>query len=72
MHVNDFAFARMDFIRDVRHRRDDIHIELAVKALLDNLHMQQPEETAPEAEPECQRRFGFIGQRCVVELQFLE
>jgi hypothetical protein len=72
MHVNDFAFARMDFIRDVRHRRDDIHIELAVKALLDNLHMQQPEETAPEAEPECQRRFGFIGQRRVVELQFLE
>ena len=59
-------------VRDVRHGGDHVHIEFAVQPLLDDLHVQQPEESAAESESEGQRAFGFERQRGVVELQLLE
>ena len=62
----------MHLVRHVRHGRDDVHIEFAIQTLLNNLHMQQPQETAAETEPEGQRRFGLVSQRGVVQVQFFE
>ena len=59
-------------VRYVRHGGNHIHIELAVQTLLNDLHMQQSEETATESESERQRRLRLEGKRCVVELQFLQ
>ena len=61
-----------NLIADVGHRRDDLHVELAVQALLHYLHVEQAEEAAAEAEAQGQRRLGRERQRRVVELQFLQ
>jgi len=37
--------------RTRRGGRDQVQVELALEALLDDLHVEEAEETAPEAEP---------------------
>ena len=59
-------------VLDVRHGGDEIEIELALEPLLHDLHVQQAEEAAAEAEAERRRRLGLVVQRRVVELQLLE
>ena len=49
---------------------DEIEVELALQPLLDDLHVQEPQETAPEPEPQRLAVFGFERERRVVELQF--
>ena len=45
---------------------------LALQALLNDLHVQQPEEAAAKAETERDRCFGLVDQRRVVQLQPFE
>ena len=59
-------------IRNVGHRGDDTHVKLAVEALLDNLHVQQAQESTSESESQCHRRLGLEGQRSIVQLEFFE
>ena len=53
-------------------RRDEVERELALEALLDDLHVQQPEEAAPEPEPERDRALRLEGERGVVEVELLD
>ena len=50
MHLHHAAVFGIDIVTYVRYGGDDIHVELAVEALLDDLHMQQSEEAATETE----------------------
>ena len=50
----------VDVVLDVRHRRDEVEIELALEPLLHDLHVQQAEEAAAEAEAERGRRLGLV------------
>ena len=52
--------------------RDQVEVELALEPLADDLHVQQAEEAAAEAEAERARGLRLVGQRGVVELQPLE
>src|SRR4029078_10104500 len=45
--------------------------ELALESLLHDLHVKQPEETAPEAEAQRRRRFRLVEERCGVQPQLL-
>ena len=63
------AVGESDAIDDARVSRDDVHAVFAAQALLDNLQMQQAEEPAAEAKPQCHRRFGLVHKRRVVQLQ---
>ena len=72
MHLEHVALRRGDFIGYVRDGRDDVHVEFAVEAFLDDLHVQQAEKSAAEAEAQRQRTFGLERERGIVELQFFE
>ena len=72
VHLQHLVLRGGDAVRNVRHGRDDVHVELTVEALLDDLHVQQAEETAAEAESERQRALGLESQRGVVEPQLFE
>ncbi len=72
VHFGHVALFVVDAIAYVGNRRDDVHVKFAVKALLDNLHVEQAEKAAAEAETEGYGAFGLECQRGVVELKFLE
>jgi hypothetical protein len=59
-------------VLDRRGGGDEREVELALEALLHDLHVQQAEEAAAEAEAERTGRLGLVGDRRVVELQLLE
>ena len=50
---------------------DDRHIKFPLQALLDDFHVEHPQESAAESESEGGRRFWFKYQRCIVELELL-
>ena len=62
----------LDAVLDRWGRGDQVEVELALEALADDLHVQQPEEPAAEPEPERARGLGLVGERAVVEAQLLE
>ena len=66
------AVALHDLIDHGRRRGDEVHVELALEALLHDLHVQETEKTAAEAETERLRHFGLVLQRRIVELELLE
>ena len=66
------ALLVIDKVRHVGDCCDDVHVELAVKAFLNDFHVQKAEETASETEAKCHRTFGREGERGIVELQLLE
>jgi len=59
-------------VLDVRHRADQVEIELPLQPLAHDLHMQEAEETAPKAEAERHGGLRLVVQRGVVQLQFRE
>ena len=61
-----------DAVGDVRRGHDQIEVELALQPLAHDLHVQQAEEAAAEAETERLRRLGLVEERAVVQLQPLE
>ena len=72
VHIDNLPLGRIDLVGHVRHRGDHVHVELAEQALLHNLKVQQPEETAAEARTQRKRTLGFIDEGGVVELELLE
>jgi hypothetical protein len=61
-----------DVVLDRRRRRDEVDPELALEPLLDDLHVEQAEEPAAEAEPERDGTLGLVCERGVVEMELLE
>ena len=59
-------------VLDRRRRGDQVEVELALEALLDDLHVEQAEEAAAEPEPERDRALRLVGEARVVEVQLLE
>ena len=57
------AVFEIDVITYVRHGGDNVHIELAVQALLHNLHVEKSEEAAAETKAKRNRRLGSKGKR---------
>jgi hypothetical protein len=64
--------ARRHAVEHAGRRCDQVDVELALEPLLHDLHVQQPEEPAPEPEAERSRRLGLEHERRVVEPQLLE
>ena len=51
---------------------EQVEVELALEPLLDDLHVQEPEEAAAEAEAERGRGLRLVEEGRVVEPQLLE
>ena len=66
------AIGRGHAVEHAGRRRDEVLVELALEPLLDDLHVQQAEEAAAEAEAERGRRFRLEEERGVVQPQLLE
>ncbi len=49
-----------------------VEVVLALQALLHDLHVEQAQEAAAEAEAQRHARFRLVGQRGVAEVQLLE
>ena len=65
-------FFSLHAIRDVRRGDEQVEVELALEPLAHDLHVQQAEEAAAEAEAERLRRLRLVEERRVVQLQLLE
>ncbi len=73
VHRDDAAVHRQQHaVLDRRRARNEVEVELALETLLDDLHVEEAEEAAPEAEAERHRRLRLIGEACVVEVELLE
>ncbi|MNS92217.1 hypothetical protein D3C72_1263450 [compost metagenome] len=66
------AIGQRHFIDDRRGSGDEIEIELALEAFLNDFEMQQAEEAAAETEAEGGGRFHFEGEGSVVEAKFAD
>ena len=61
-----------DLIDDVGQGGDQVQVELPLQPLLDDLHVEHPQEAAPEAEAQGGGGLGLEGQGGVVELELLQ
>ena len=59
-------------VLDRRRRREQVEVELALEPLLDDLHVQQPEESAAEPEPERVAALRLVDDRRVVQPELVE
>ncbi len=59
-------------VHNVRCCRDQFEAELALEPLPDDLHVQQPQEAAAEAEPQRGGGFRLVDKRGVVQRQLVE
>ena len=53
-------------INDARRSCNKVKIKLTLQTLLDDLHMQKPQEAATESESKRHRGFRFVGKGCIV------
>ena len=67
-----FAITQLDTVFHGGRGAEQGEVELALQALLDDLHVEQTEKPAAKAESKRGRRLRLINQRGVVELEFLE
>src|SRR2546428_11727005 len=56
----------VDVVLDVRHGADERQVELPLQPFAHDLHVQEAEEAAAEAEPQRHRSLGLVVQRRVV------
>ena len=70
--VHSVVVLRAHAVGDVRRGDEQVEVELALEPLAHDLHVQQAEEAAAEAEAERLRRLGLVEERRVVQLQLLE
>ena len=68
VHLDLLACLGDDAVGDIRRRHDQVEIELALEPLPHDLHMQEAEEAAAEAEAERVRGLRLVEERRVVEL----
>src|SRR5690606_28865211 len=64
--------AQADLVDDRGGRRDQVEVELAAQALLNDLQVQQAQEAAAEAEAQGGRGFHLIGEAGVVQAQLAD
>ena len=57
------SFERAHPVGDVRRGHEQVEVELALEPLAHDLHVQQAEEAAAEAEAERLRRLGLVEER---------
>ena len=69
---DDLAVGQRHLELDRRHRRHQLEVVLALQALAHDVHVQQAEEAAAEAEAERVGGLGLPLQRRVVERELLE
>ncbi len=72
VHLDDLARRRRDLVRHGRRGHEQVEVELPLQPLADDLHVQEAEEPAAEAETERLRRLGLVRKGRVVEAQPLE
>ena len=72
VHLDLLAGLRQDAVRDVGRGHEQVEVELALEPLADDLHVEEAEEPAAEAEPERLRRLRLVEERGVVQLQLVE
>ena len=70
--IDHFAVGLVDVIVDRGTRGNEVQVELALQAFLDDFHVQQAQEAHAEAETERHRRLGLPHQRRVVDVQLIE
>ena len=73
--VVDFDHRAVGFVDLVAHAGsggDEVEIEFALEALLNDLHVEQAEEAAAEAEAEGDGAFGLEEEGGIVEAKFFE
>ena len=66
------AVAHQHLVDDGRRRRDEVHVVFALEPLLHDVHVQEAQEAAAEAEAQRLRDLRLVVQRCVVQLQLVE
>ena len=66
------AVVQLDLVDDAGRGGDQVLVELALQALLHDLHVQQAQEAAAEAEAQRLADLGLVVQRAVVELELLQ
>ena len=71
-HLDLPAALHDDAVDDVRRGGDEAQVELALEPLPDDLHVQQAEEAAAEAEAERGGRLRLVDQGGVVELELVQ
>ena len=64
--------AHQHLVDDRRRGGDQIHVVLALQALLHDLQVQQAEEAAAEAEAQRLRGLRLVAQRRIVQVQLLQ
>ena len=72
VHLLHGAVGEDDAVDDGRMRVDDVEVELAPQPLLHDLHVEKPEEAAPEAEAEGDGAFRMEGEGRVVQVELLK
>ena len=70
--VQHRAVGARDFVDHGRRAGDQVELVFALEPLLHDVHVQQPQETAAEAEAQRGRDFRLVVQRRVVELELGE
>ena len=70
--INHFAVSLVHVVVDRGARGDQVQIELALQALLDDLHVQQAQEAHAEAKAQRHRRLRLPHQRRIVDVQLIE
>ena len=59
-------------VADARGGGDEVEVELALQAFLDDFHVQEAEKAATKSEAQRHGVFRFVEERRVVEAQFLQ
>jgi hypothetical protein len=72
LHHDHLAVALQHLVDHAGRGGDQVLVELALQALLHDLHVQQAEEAAAEAEAQRLAHLGLVVQRGVVELELLQ
>ena len=71
-HLLDAAVAQQHLVDHRGRGGDQLHVVLALEPLLHDVHVQQAEKAAAEAEAERLRDFRLVVQRGVVQVQLLQ
>ena len=69
---DDLAGHPHHLVGDARHRDQQVEVELPLEALPHDLHVEQAEEAAPEAEAERLGGLGLIDEGRIVEAELIE
>ena len=72
MDLQRAAVTRDDFVGHVGRSLHEIHVGLAFEPLLDDLHVQQAQKSAAEAEAECVARFRLELKTGVVDRELFQ